>query len=173
MRLFFALWPPVPVARSLASQADTLAKKFGGRATRQETIHLTLAFLGDVGEKQLPAVLETAGEVVVTPFELAIDRLGFWCHNRLIWAGCGATPPALEILVNGLREGLRAASLPCDAAQAFVPHVSLVRKVGDRRPVLPEFTPLSWACDRFVLVRSQLGTAGAGYSTVAEFPLSD
>ena len=84
MRLFFALWPPAPVARSLANQADALAERSGGRATRRETIHLTLAFLGDVGEAQLPEVLETARAVAAAPFELKLDRLGFWRHNRLI-----------------------------------------------------------------------------------------
>jgi 2'-5' RNA ligase len=171
MRLFFALWPPAPVARSLANQADALAERSGGRATRRETIHLTLAFLGDVGEAQLPAVLETARAVAAAPFELKLDRLGFWRHNRLIWAGCESIPPELQTLVNGLREGLRAASLPCDASQAFVPHVTLVRKVGDSRPVLPYLEPPGWLCDRFALVRSQLDLHGAGYETVAEFPL--
>ena len=172
MRLFFALWPSVPVAQVLAGQAETLAKRFGGRATRRETIHLTLAFLGDVEDEHLPAVLEMARKVTAAPFELLVDRLGLWRHNRLIWAGCAATPPELQVLVDGLREGLRAASLPCDASQAFVPHLTLVRKVGDNRPVLPQLTPLIWTCDRFVLVRSQLDAAGAGYETVAEFFLS-
>lgn len=171
MRLFFALWPPAPVARSLANQADKLAEKSGGRATRRETIHLTLVFLGDVGEEQLPAVLETGAAVAAAPFELTLDRLGFWRHNRLIWAGCASTPPQLQTLVDGLRDGLRAAALPCDASQAFVPHVTLVRKVGDSRPVLPCLEPLGWLCDRFALVRSQHGELGAGYETVAEFPL--
>lgn len=172
MRLFFALWPPESVAQALAGQADELAKRHGGRLTRRETIHLTLAFLGDVGEEQLPAVLETARAVVAAPFELTLDRLGFWRHNRLIWAGCASAPPELQTLVNGLREGLLAALLPCDASQAFVPHVTLVRKVGDSRPVLPCLEPLGWPCERFSLVRSQLDVLGAGYETVAEFPLS-
>lgn len=171
MRLFFAIWPPAPVALSLARLADTLAQRFGGRATRRETIHLTLAFLGDVEEEQLPAVLDVAREVTAKSFEMTFDRLGFWRHNRLIWAGGASVPPELQTLVNGLREGLRAASLPCDASQAFVPHVTLVRKVGDSRPVLPYLEPLGWLCDRFALVSSQLDVHGAGYETVAEFPL--
>lgn len=172
MRLFFALWPPASVAQALAGQAAMLAKRFGGRATRRETIHLTLAFLGDAEEAQLPAVLDVAREVKATPFELTVDRLGFWRHNRLIWVGGASPPPELQALADALRERLLAASLPCDASQSFVPHFTLVRKVGDSHPALPEPAPMNWECDRFVLVRSQLGTSGAGYATVAEFPLA-
>ena len=173
MRLFFAIWPPEAVAQALAGHARTLAQRFGGRATRPETAHLTLAFLGDVEEGRLPAVLEAARGVCAAPFELTLDRVGFWRHNRLFWAGCLSTPPELQALADGLRNGLRAAALPCDLAQAFVPHLTLVRKVSDDHPALPEVEPLRWFCDRFVLVRSQLGAAGAGYSIVADFPLSE
>ncbi len=150
-----------------------MAKKYGGRATRWETIHLTLAFLGDVEERRLPAVLDVAREVNATPFEFTLDRLGFWRHNRLIWAGSTSPAPELQTLAGTLRERLFAASLPCDVSQSFVPHLTLVRKVGDNHPELPELSPMNWACNRFVLVRSQLGVSGAGYVTVAEFTLAE
>jgi len=174
MRLFFALWPSASVAQALAGYAGRLAKQFGGRATRQETIHLTLAFLGDVEEAQLPAVLDVAHGVEAAPFELSLDRLGFWRHNRLIWAGSGSASPPMELhgLVESLRQRLLAASLPCDASQSFVPHLTLVRRVGDSHPALPELPAMNWMCDRFVLVRSRLDSSGAGYATVAEFPLA-
>ena len=48
MRLFFALWPPEDLSRALADGAEALARRFGGKPARRETIHLTLAFLGEV-----------------------------------------------------------------------------------------------------------------------------
>ena len=171
MRLFFALRPPEPVAQVLAGQARTLAQRFGGRATRPETIHLTLAFLGDVGEEQLPAVMEAARWVIATPFELTLDRLGFWRHNRLAWVGCSSSPAGLQALANGLCAGLRAASLPCDASQAFVPHLTLVRKVRETPIDPPAPKTVTWACDSFYLVHSQLSSSGAMYRALATFPL--
>jgi 2'-5' RNA ligase len=41
------------VAGRLAAIAGEAAARFGGRATRRDTIHLTLAFLGDVPESRL------------------------------------------------------------------------------------------------------------------------
>ena len=43
MRLFFALWPPEHVAAALAAEADALARKFGGKPTRQETVARALS----------------------------------------------------------------------------------------------------------------------------------
>ena len=174
MRLFFALWPPESVAETLAAEAHALAHRFGGKATRRETIHLTLAFLGEVDDARLPQVIEAARGVRAGPFELRIDRLGYWRHNRLIWAGCSAEAPPLRELADALRERLRAAGTPGDEAQGFVPHLTLVRNARVAAPAeLPALEPLAWRCEGFVLVRSRRTEAGAGYLAVAEFPGGD
>ena len=177
MRLFFALWPPEELAQTLAEQARLLARQYGGRATRQETIHLTLAFLGEVEEARLPLVLQAAQAVSAAPFALTVDRLDFWRHNRLLWAGCSDPAPGLLVLVEFLRERLRALSITCDEAQRFTPHLTLVRKVSAYQhrgpPDLPTLEPQEWPCGRFVLIRSQPTSTGSGYSEVAGFPLEN
>lgn len=174
MRLFFALWPPESVALALAGQAEVLAQQYGGKATRCETIHLTLAFLGEVDEALLPAAIQAAQAVRGAHFVLTVDRLGYWRHNRLIWAGCAAPDMALQQLVIALREQLREVSIGCDERLRFTPHLTLVRKVpGACRPVeLATIEPVAWTCERFVLVCSRLTSAGSDYSMVAEFPLA-
>jgi 2'-5' RNA ligase len=169
MRLFFALWPPEHVARALAAEARVLARRFGGKATREETVHMTLAFLGELGDERLPEVIAVARRVRAEPFDLLVDRLGVWRHKRLIWAACPATAP-LRALARDLRERLRAADVACDEPGRFVPHLSLVRRAGDMPPELPAIEPLSWPCGGFALVRSRLTEAGPDYLDVAEFP---
>jgi 2'-5' RNA ligase len=171
MRLFFALWPPEHVARPLACQARALARRFAGRAARRETMHMTLAFPGELGDERLPAVLAAARRVRAEPFELLVDRLGVWRRQRLIWAGCPAAPP-LRALVLDLGERLRAADVVCDEPQRFIPHLTLVRKAGDAASPaeLPAIEPLPWPCGSFALVRSRLTEDGPDYLTVAEFP---
>lgn len=175
MRLFFALWPPESTAQALAGQADALVRQYGGKATRTETIHLTLAFLGEVDEALLPAAIRAAQVVKGKSFELTIDRLGYWRHNRLLWAGCAAQSAELQMLVGTLREQLRAVSICCDEKQRFTPHLTLVRKVPDiRGQVDPAaIEPMTWRCSSFVLVCSQLTSAGSDYSAVAEFSLAN
>ena len=172
MRLFFALWPPELVANSLAMIAGGLAGRLGGRATRPETIHLTLAFLGEQAAERLPAILAAASAVRMTSFDLSVDRLDGWRHNRLLWAGCQAVPEALLALVDELRADLRHASIPFDdELRRFVPHLTLVRKLPEEAFPFPSstMTALSWRCDRFVLVESRLSSNGPNYRVLAEF----
>ena len=173
MRLFFSLWPPEPVARVLAEQARLLAQQCGGKATRQETVHLTLAFLGEVDDVLLPSVIQAARVVRAAPFRLTVDCLGYWRHNRLLWAGCSSPAPELLILVEALRSRLHAASIACDESLRFAPHLTLVRKVVDGRAAqdFPDIAPLSWPCCGFDLVASRLASAGADYTAVAGFSL--
>lgn len=172
-RVFFALWPPAAGAERLGGIARATAAAHGGRATRAETIHLTLAFVGDMPETQLPALIDAAAVVRGQPFDLSLDRLGFWTHNRLCWAGASAPPAALAELAGGLRAALRAAGFPVERERgAFVPHVTLVRKVVSAVPAQPLEPAIAWHCAAFVLVRSRLSARGAAYEELRQFPLA-
>jgi len=174
-RVFFALWPSPAVAGQLGKIADATAVTSGGRATRPDTIHLTLAFLGNVPEARLPTLAQAAAEVWGDPFTLDIDRLGFWAHNHLVWAGSSAPHPALAPLQSRLQRTLLAAGFHVGgAARAFVPHVTLVRHVPAAvdHPALPAIASCAWSNERFVLVRSTLSAQGSSYRIIDEFPLT-
>ena len=171
-RVFFALWPSTGLAQHLAEVAGECAGLFGGRPTWPETIHLTLAFLGAVPQSRLDELANVARGVTAAPFVLELDRLAFWSHKKLLWAGCRATPPALTQLVAGLHGRLAAAGFTVAAYPDFVPHVSLLRRVPHGVPqVLPALARADWACNSFVLVASCTKAAGPDYRILAEFPL--
>lgn len=172
-RVFFALWPPEEVAAHLAVLASAHAAGAGGRATRRETIHLTLAFLGDVPIESLPELRRIASTVRGAAFELTLDRFGLWQHNRIFWAGPSVVPPALGELASSLTGALQAGGFSvADAGRTFTPHLTLVRKVNIPDAPLPVGQALVWPCKRFFLVRSNLLASGAFYETLAELPLS-
>ena len=172
MRLFFALKPPADLAEGLASEASTLAQRYGGKPARPETIHLTLAFLGEVAEERLPDVLAAGRAVQVPEFDLTIDRFALWPHNGVLWAGCAPPTDGLFHLVTNLREQLRAASIAFDGGSRFVPHVSLVRRVRAHGKLdLPAPIGRCWTCSHFALIRSRLMAAGPDYAVVESFPL--
>lgn len=181
-RVFFALWPDADTARRLAALAGRLRDEFGGRATRGETVHLTLAFVGEVPAEAL-AGLRQVGATVAAEFappaqerRFALDRVGFWPHKRIAWAGPAEPPAALAELAGRLLAALRARG-HCLDRQGFVPHLTLVRRVRDR----PEAAALAahaaalagaeWQWDGFRLVRSRLSEKGASYETVDEWTL--
>lgn len=173
MRLFFALWPPREIAERLARIAQANATRFGGKPTRQETIHLTLSFLGEVSDERLPQLIRSAEDVRSAPFDLDIDGLGFWQHNHLIW-GRPLPSAALTELAGRLQNALTEAGFAHGREKyAFSPHVSLVRKVPQANVPLRfhVIEPTHWHCASFVLVRSRLSDAPPTYETVYEFPL--
>ena len=177
-RVFFALWPSPALASALADLATAAAERYGGRSSRADTIHLTLAFLGQVPEAALPTLCALASEIKAPPFELVIDQLGYWPHNQLLWAGCSTTPTPLQDIVVALQNGLIAAGFNPDRAdRPFTPHLTLLRKVpaisqpGSDEP-LPEISPFPWHCSRWVLVRSYSNAQGANYQAIGEFLLA-
>lgn len=171
-RVFFALWPSTANAARLGEIARAQAAPTGGRPTRSQTIHLTLAFLGDLPENRLPELVAAAQTVRAPAFALDLDHLGYWRHNRIRWAGCTNPPPELSELASRLREALNAAHFAVDRDHAdFVPHITLLRKCTRTAAAQPLDPPLHWRADEFVLVRSRLGAEGADYERLAGFAL--
>jgi RNA 2',3'-cyclic 3'-phosphodiesterase len=174
MRLFLALWPPTEAAEQLAGIAQSAARQFGGKPTRQETIHLTLAFLGEVPEDQVPLLAQTVQAIRAAPFRLNIDCLGYWRRNHLLWAGSDSTCIALAELVENLQSSLAKAGFAVDGRnRTFTPHITLIRKLPETREpfALPAIDTISWLCSSFALVRSKTSDAGSYYQTISDFRL--
>jgi RNA 2',3'-cyclic 3'-phosphodiesterase len=172
MRLFFALWPAPDLAEQLAGIARAAAGRFGGKPTRQESIHLTLAFLGELPEAQLPQLLAAAWTVRGQPFVLHLDRFGHWPRKQLLWAGEASPNAALGELVGDLQNALGTAGFALAGRYpVFAPHVTLVRAIPETRELAAPFATIAWPCSSFVLIRSQRSDEGSSYQVVAEFPL--
>lgn len=168
-RLFFALWPSEAISANLAEAGKNLLEICGGRRTRKETIHLTLAFLGEVEPERIDDLLRLAGEIHAPAFGLNLTRFGWWSHNRIVWAAPDETPVELTQLVDALRESLRGAGFRFDT-KPFVPHITLLRKADCRGSPLPA-GEVEWRAEDFVLVRSVPGESGSAYEVVGRWPL--
>ena len=167
MRLFFALWPPAETARALGAWARELQQHTGGRATAEETIHLTLAFLGAADPAK---AIAAARRVHAKAFELPIDTSQYWQHNKIVWVGPRTMPSALQDLVMQLHHALAEDDFVLEK-RAFAAHITLARKASPPQslPVLPR---LSWPTHEFVLVNSTPTGTGSRYEIVERFPLS-
>lgn len=168
-RMFFALWPSVVVAADLAKAGRGLHEACGGRRTRAETIHLTLVFLGEVELERIDDLLTLAGQVRAHSFSLNLTRLGWWPHNRIVWAAPNKTPAELAHLTDDLQHILESAGVHFDA-KPFVPHITLLRKGSCKDQSLPD-VHVEWRAEDFVLVRSVPSEGGATYEVVGRWPL--
>lgn len=169
-RLFFALWPDAAVAASLSELAQTLQRACGGRATRRDSLHLTLAFLGGVAASRVADAEAAADAVVGERFMLELDRIACWKHNRVAWAGCNSEPPMLGDIAAQLAAKLRAAGFALDA-RPFAVHATLVRKADCSARLPLAVAPIGWPVNDFVLVESQAETGAARYRIVRRWAL--
>lgn len=135
---------------------------------RQESLHLTLAFLGNVPESALPDLLRLGDNLKAEPFQMRLDRLDYWPHNHILWAGCTPAPAALLALAEELRQHLARLG-HTQVSHSFTPHVTLLRQARTGAPdTLPLCQPLSWPVTEFRLVESR---PGADYRAIGRWLL--
>ena len=165
MRIFFAIWPPAEAARALAQWAREAQRLTGGTLTAEEKIHLTLAFLGDADPaRAIAAARRAAGQ----PHNLPMEEARYWGDNHIVWAGPRETPPPLAALFKRLELELYKEDFILER-RAFAAHVTLIRKA--RAATLPPLPKLDWPVREFLLVRSQLSSAGSAYQPLERFAL--
>ncbi|PYT81539.1 MAG: RNA 2',3'-cyclic phosphodiesterase [Acidobacteria bacterium] len=183
MRLFIALKIPPAVRENLATLLATLrAITKEPRWVRAENLHVTLKFLGEVGEDKLQAVRSALGKIrseqVVS---LEFRGLGFFPNEknpRVFWAGVEASTnlKALAADIEGAMEKLR---FPREKRE-FSPHLTLARFESSRLPealrkAITENAPREFGSLRtgeFYLIQSKLRPSGAEYVTLTTFPFA-
>lgn len=168
-RVFFALWPEPAIARRLHKEGERAHAATGGRRMRRDTLHLTLAFIGDIARERLDDLLACADKVDFSPFALALDRMADWRHNHIVWAGASVLPPELESLVSQLNAALAEADFPVERRK-FAAHVTLLRNARGELPAADIDPPIDWPVRTFVLVESDLRQDGAHYAVLKSWP---
>ena len=170
--MFFALWPDAEAKPALSALAAAVARARGGRPTRADQLHLTMAFVGEVAPAAMP-LLRGAGveaAAAAAPFALTLDRSGGAARDGVAWLEATAPPAALIALHEALARALRAAGFATEA-RAFRPHLTLARRCT--RPADPDdAASTSWAVESLALVTSTPAPGGSRYETIAVWPLA-
>ncbi|NMG34295.1 RNA 2',3'-cyclic phosphodiesterase [Azoarcus sp. TTM-91] len=169
-RVFFACWPSPGLARAIHRQALRLQQSCKGRVMRPDTLHMTLAFLGDVERHRLPELQAVASRVAAVPFRISLTRQGSWHGHRIIWLAPEEVPAPLDLLQTKLCAGLRSAGFQLEGG-SYKPHVTVLRNARSAPAEACCGEGLGWAVDAFRLVESQRLPDGASYRTLGEWPL--
>jgi 2'-5' RNA ligase len=177
VRAFLAVALDAGVREAVASLSVQLRRRPGGgdvRWVHQESLHVTLHFLGDVEMQDVAAVLEhVAAEVApLAPFRLHTTQASvFPSRRRPRVVALGLEPEApLCALAEAVGRGVAAAGLPAEE-RPYRPHLTLGRFGRGNRPatsldVTAPDTPVSdaWVVSEVTLFRSDLQPAGAQYT---------
>ena len=172
MRVFFALWPKREECAALAAWQLPLQPLCGGLAMREDGLHTTLVFLGEITAVRLEALRLAAQEVALEPFELHFDTARYWGHNHIVYAAPSRVPMSLLRLVDELEKRLARHRFHFER-RVYKPHVTLLRHANWTDEALPHLSPVVWLVRDFVLVRSVRDEQGTHYEVLARFGASE
>ena len=187
-RLFVACELPEEVRRTMGGLVDSLRAQSAGavRWVNPQSMHVTLKFLGDVPERQIPAVKMALQEAVVrhSAFFLELSNIGSFGGReglRLMWAAVAGDVLRLEALARDVNRALAVVGFAPET-RPFRPHLTLGRvrnEVPTRQRAEIEVAvgktaiPVcEWRTAEISLIRSRLQPDGARHDIVATFPLS-
>jgi RNA 2',3'-cyclic 3'-phosphodiesterase len=136
-RTFVAIALPAPSGERLARlQRELAAEVQGCRWVSAQPFHLTMAFLGDVRNRDLNDVCKAVVAATGTfePFELALEGIGAFPDARkprVLWAGLSAPQRLLNLRAAVVRGLAQAGHRSND--ERFHAHVTLARFKGPPR----------------------------------------
>jgi RNA 2',3'-cyclic 3'-phosphodiesterase len=183
MRLFVAVEPPAAALTELEETVAPLRAAWPElRWTAKESWHLTLAFLGEVGEEIVPDLttrLERAAHRHPQQ-QLAIAGGGAFPSARraqVLWAGFAADEKALARLADSVSAGARRAGAPPPGQHTrFRAHLTLARcrapaDVSRLILTLADLRGTTWTAGSVHLIRSYLSGGPPRYEDVGSWPL--
>lgn len=170
MRLFVGLELPAPVKAALLASMGGVA---GARWQREDQLHLTLRFIGEVDRHQAHDVAAALGRVNIRAFAAELGAPGHFEHRGRIdtlWVGVRPAQPlaALARAVNAALAGVGMAPEP----RAFVPHITLARgrgMIGAAAWPLAPVPRIGWTVAGLALFESRMGKDGSDYAVLASY----
>ncbi|MDQ2805710.1 MAG: RNA 2',3'-cyclic phosphodiesterase [Chloroflexota bacterium] len=136
LRTFVAVELPPTVRVALGTlQAALATAALPLRLAAPASLHLTLAFIGDIPAARLAdlTAVVRGGCAGISPFVLWAAGLGMFPHERaprVVWAGVDGDSAALATLQQlhaAIHTALAAADFPADREFHFAPHLTLAR----------------------------------------------
>jgi RNA 2',3'-cyclic 3'-phosphodiesterase len=185
MRLFVAIAPPAGVLDQLDAHVAPLRPGWPQlRWTSREAWHLTLAFLGEVGEQAATALRPRLQRAAHRHPSLALSFAGVGAfpapsRARVLWAGIYGDLAPLAALAASVSAGARRAGAPPpDAGRRYQPHLTLARcrEPADVRPLVETLASLAgnpWTATEIHLVRSNLQDDEPRYQALGSWPLRE
>nr|WP_154325299.1 RNA 2',3'-cyclic phosphodiesterase [Pantoea sp. 201603H] len=170
-RLFFGIALPEPIQQEIIRWRAGAFEADAGRPLPAASLHLTLAFLGDVSDEKALALSKQAGRIRQSPFVLNIDDAGHWPRPGIVWLGPRQAPRGLVQLADILRS--QAARSGCaQSPYPFHPHISLLRNAN--RPVAMPSRHFHWqfTVERFALYHSLFEKGRTRYQSIESWPLT-
>jgi len=189
-RTFVAIELPPDVRRRIREHIDRLRSAFPqvcASWSREDNLHLTLKFLGEIPITRIPALSEACSESIkqIEPFELIIKDCGTFPplgKPKVLWIGiedadAGAQTTHLQRLHAAIEDSCAAQGFEREARR-YHPHLTIarIREAKDSRAVAEhhrqtDFAPQTFSVSEVVVFRSELSSAGSKHSALSRYRL--
>jgi 2'-5' RNA ligase len=133
IRTFIAIDVEKPVHDRLIALQEKLAKSAGDvKWVEPENLHLTLLFLGEVDEREVPKVCSAVADVCEkhSPFAMTLEKVGCFPNARrprVVWAGLGEGVQQICALHDDLEPPLLDLGCYRREERKYTPHLTLGR----------------------------------------------
>src|SRR5215469_14764483 len=192
MRLFIALDIDHSIRERIARFLEGV-RNFApdARWMREESLHVTLKFIGELAEEKVEAIKQSLSTVTGSAGDIQFRGYGFFPtpkSARVFWIGM-ESGPELATLAAAIDETMPALGIAKEE-RAFTPHLTLARAGGrsgsphrqkedrpsrvfqvlqNRLATLPTPDFGSMTANEFFLYQSQLSPKGSKYTKIARF----
>lgn len=199
-RTFIAIELPIEIRRRIKEHIDQLRSAFPAvRASwsREDNLHLTLKFLGDISISRIPELSEACSEATkeLAPFALSVKGCGtFPPHGKpkVLWigiedAGTSSAPSQtlasrvgrpLQSLHAAIEHGCASAGFGRES-RPYHPHLTIarLREARDSRTLAEHhqqigFSPLEFTVSELTVFRSELNSQGSKHTALARHALA-
>jgi RNA 2',3'-cyclic 3'-phosphodiesterase len=180
MRMFLALEIPSPVIGYLTGVIEGLTRRIDGvRWVKNDGIHITVKFLGEVAESKvipMEEALKPLGESY-GPIPAALDRIDAFPNKRrarVIVVTLGQGVETMRTIFSEVEERLDAVVEVEREERAYLPHLTLGRrKVPQPFPNgdVPDIQRKEFMVEHLVLFKSTLTSGGAIYTPLWKIKL--
>jgi 2'-5' RNA ligase len=138
IRTFIGIDVGKPIRDRLVGLQENLARAGAEvKWVEPENLHVTLLFLGEVDEREVPAVCSVVGEAVANhqPFTVSVETAGCFPNPRrprVLWVGVGEGGQGVCALHDALEPPLLALGCYRREDRKYTPHVTLGRVKSER-----------------------------------------
>src|SRR5579884_1363006 len=149
LRTFIAVDPGKAIRDRVVALQEVLARTGASvKWVEPENLHFTLLFLGEVEDREIPAVCRAVAEGCQThaAFPLSVERVGCFGNlrrPRTLWVGTGLGTQELVALHDALEPPLLDLGCYRREDRQYTPHITLGRVRGERSPTAALATALA------------------------------